>query len=339
MPAWMFLAPPSAPARELAEVQLGGFLLQRIDRRDPSIPPIDERWALSDVFVLRSTREVEPWERRVASEVAEAFAEDLGAGPPREIELSGTPVTSGTRARPRAEPLDIDAFEQWLGTLRDAEGNVRDAALLDRVREAYVEEDEEDEDGGTYPKPAIRLARAKASPADVERLGERVRALFGADLPSDHSDFLLRVGALRWELVEEDGKTPIPATLLPAKSILRLLDEKSFVVMREQGDSYVPFFELGEAAYFGRRDYFALDASCDPMVVVMLGPDGRYPTHASFASWVGEWQRAGLLPRDIKNEPPEALTQSSRFADAAAVERAWRKEEERVRKMYEGGQH
>lgn len=323
-PARLFLGQKhGASSRDLGEVRLGAYLLQRVAQRDPALGGvIDPTWSLTEVFVLRAVDGAVPdWERRVAKELTPELADDIGGE--REIVLSGVPTTIGSTFAAAPPPVEaVAAFAAWLDSVRDESGRLTEAAIVRGLREAHFPVAEQEELGAL----AFGVGRAKAKPVDLAALEDEVRRLFGAELPAEYLMFLRDVGALRLETIAEGKRTSLGEVVLPAKAIVEALRTSWVASLREADQEYVPFFR------FDDERYDAFDISCDPAPVVRL-EDGNPVTHRSFSAWLEAWRAGGLRAREIRREAN--AQEPPRLTTAAAIVRRWAHHETWVRPMYE----
>ena len=335
---WLLLgAEVGAGARDLGEVELGPYVLQRVAGTDPALGgAVDPRWSLAEILLLRRRASATRWEERTALEFMKLLEEDVGTTA-REVRLLGEPITvPSTYRAPSLADLDMAGWEAWLTTVRDARGHVQDPELRDALsREHDLDDDEDDdeddasdgdaEDGGAEDSAALLLARVRAKPDDLDLLVRTTRELLGAELPSDYLDFLREIGAMRIELSEEGHRTSLGTVLLPAKAVVQALDGPLVRSLREntEGD-YVPFFQFGD-------EHYAFDMGSDPASVVRL-PEAE-TTHPSFRDWLAAWRDAKLAASEIQQAPITA----PRLATRAAFERCWERTASWVRPLYEPG--
>ncbi len=324
--AWLFLgAEVPASGRDLGEVELGPYMLQRVAASDPALEgAVDPSWSLTELLLLRARKgtPTAPWECRAAEDFVAFFQEDVGA-PGRLLRLAGEPMTVSSTFVDRAPSLDVNAWTAWLAAVRDERSIIVDPRVVAALRE---EHDLDFEEQGAE-RAELALARVKAKPEDLELLGSAVRERLGAELPADYVMFLRDVGALRLELVDDGGRGSLGTVLLPPKAVIQALDDGFVSAMRENGTGdYVPFFRFQDRHY-------ALDLGADPARVVLL-PDLERATHPSFAAWLGAWRAANLAASRIA---PVACSAAGRLTTCAAFARCWARIARSARSLYEQG--
>lgn len=324
-PTWLFVGMrhPSA-ARDLGEVALGSFVLQRVERGDPALAGLlDERWAVTELYVLREATPGTAWERRLARELAPVFADDVGTAA-REVTLSGVPATAPSAYTPPQSLAEPEAFAAWLEGVRGEDGRIADAAIVARLTADHGLDDEI-EDG---PPFEIAVGRARAKPEGLTALAEAVRTHLRAELPTDYVAFLRDVGALRLETIDEGERSSLGDVFLPAKAVIEALHDDVIETLREtEGTALLPFFRYAD------RRYFALDLGCEPPVVVRISEEPEEVTHASFAHWLAAWRAESLSARAIASHRLAAIPPG--LTNARTLQQWWSTNEAWVRPMYE----
>ena len=308
---WLVLSfHPDPPPRDFGEVSLGAVLVRRVDPRSELLTPaLDPRWAVTEAFVVAAGADAEAWERRLARELAEALAEDVG-GQARELELSELPSPLPAAPGSEAEPegaREPEAFAEWLAGITDDAGFIVD----DEVRQSLWAHYE-------LAEPRLRVAKARAKAVDLEALAELVRERFDAALPSEYLRLLTEVGALRLEVVDGETKSPLRDVLLPPKAITHYLTQGTWLSGVE-GRQLVPFFRFGE------DEFYALDlARAEPSVCGAYFTGDVEPAARSFSAWLRAWRRAAMVPDLMGADDMDAeVEEGSVFESEASFVRWW----------------
>jgi hypothetical protein len=178
----------------------------------------------------------------------------------------------------------------------DAEGAIRDPALLEQVRAVHSEQ---------ASPPRLRIA-PPAEPTALEALSSEVKRRFQVPLPTEYRSFLEACDGLALSFAPPDE----PATfardaVMSARAISSWMAAHRIEAqlrdrVREDYPLFVPFFVLGD---FG---WHAFDYNAQPSeapVVVDISPDflwslegGYEPLHASFAEWLDAFIESGFAP-------------------------------------------
>lgn len=295
-----FFGSPKQPV-SFDELELGGFRLYRVAIDDPALAgAIDVRWDHDELFVLWPSRDVAPWESRVASELGGVLAAAIGTG--RTVEFAGvpTPVRKQPVApvTPRDAELSATDFVAWLRANRDPDGVVTLASPVAQIAR-------------------VRVTTHAASQEEIDQLAAALRDTLVFELPGDYLAILHTLGGVTVEKV--DGSRQI-GTLLTPDAVRSRADEL------HAEHAVVPFY------VDDRELVLAFDPAGDPPLVVRLD-DLAVPvaTGLTFRAWLHRWRAClgiellATLP-EVELPPPGA----AEILRRTKLIEAW------VRPMYDG---
>jgi len=308
MTSLMILAfQPQPASRDYDVVMLPGVTLGRVVRADPAIAPhIDARWAVSEVLLVRAREDAEPWQRRMAKELAEKLAEATN-GTVRDVVLDGEPALVPASPPRRAVALDaVDELVGWLDEIQRA-GEIVDARVLEALRRRH----------GLPNDARIVVARARAKPDDLSALEEEVNERCGLTLPPLWARLVSVVGGARLEVLTPDGKQPLPDVLLPVRGVRAL-----YADFADPMAGYLPFFR-------DREGTFVIDLEDGESVAWLSAEDPSPESDAvSLSRWLLRWRQGGMVAKRHPAPSPPRLT------TRAGVERWWRMTAKWVQPMY-----